>query len=45
VAQDMRGRHPWPIDGNIVSGTPAIAQALQANITPHLLNQTGRQPE
>ncbi len=36
VVQDLRGRHPWPIDGNVVSGAPAIAQALQAGIAPHL---------
>src|SRR5690606_21801361 len=44
VVQDMRARHPWPIDGNIVSGTPAIAQAIQAGIAPHLLKQADSQP-
>lgn len=36
IAQDLRGRLPWPQDGNVVSGAPAIAQALQAGLGPHL---------
>lgn len=44
VARDMRARHPWPIDGNIVSGTPAIAQAIQDGIAPHLLSRADSRP-
>ncbi len=35
-AFDPFGRHPWPIDGDIVSGSPDIATALHALIKPNL---------
>ncbi|WP_420223912.1 inositol monophosphatase family protein [Pigmentiphaga litoralis] len=33
---DAMGRHPWPIDGNVVSGNNVVAPALMAMVQPHL---------
>lgn len=33
---DIRARHPWPIDGNVLAGNPAVARELLAMVTPHL---------
>lgn len=35
-AFDPRGRQPWPIDGDVVAGTPAVADALFQMIKPQL---------
>lgn len=36
LAHDLRGQHDWPRTGDIVAGTPNVAQQLQQGITPHL---------
>jgi myo-inositol-1(or 4)-monophosphatase len=35
-AFDPLGRHCWPIDGDVVSGTPEVADALMEMIRPNL---------
>jgi len=37
VATDLRGREPWPISGNVVSGSKRVAQAMMDRFTPHLV--------
>lgn len=36
ICHDMHLHDPWPIGGRVVAGNPAIADALQAMIAPHL---------
>ena len=36
IVEDLRGKHPWPIDGNIVSGNTAIQPKLFDMVRPYL---------
>lgn len=36
IAEDMRGQHPWPINGNVVSGNALIQPKLFEMIKPYL---------
>jgi len=36
LCTDMHGRDPWPVGGRVVAGNPAVHEALQAMVAPHL---------
>ena len=42
TVQDLRGTHPWPIDGNVVSGNKAVAPRLFEMVKPYLRKPTAR---
>ena len=36
IVEDLRGKHPWPLDGNVVSGNSAIQPKLFDMVKPYL---------
>ena len=36
IVEDLRGKHPWPIDGNVVSGNTAVQPKLFEMVKPYL---------
>lgn len=36
IAEDLRGRQAWPVNGDIRAGTPGVAAALDDMTRPHL---------
>lgn len=36
IVEDMRGRHAWPLHGDLYAGNPQVAQSLKQLIAPHL---------